>query len=104
MFSDSVGNILLSWFRCFLLMYCFSISRVFVFSFPFLPMVCLAPVMLTVPFCRLMSATFSHVSSMGLVPKSFDIDRNSAIRGLAFDISMFMCSSVGILGILSYLS
>ena len=102
MFSDSVGNILLSAFRCFLLMYVFSISRVFVFSFPFLPMVCFAPVMFTVPFCRLMSATLSHVSSIGLVPKSLLMDRNSAILVLAFDISMFSFSSVGIFGSLSY--
>jgi hypothetical protein len=52
----------------------------------------------------LMSATFSHVSSMGLEPKSLDIDSMSAIRGLACDISMFMCSSVGIFGSLSYLA
>jgi len=104
MFSDSVGNILSSWCKPLSLMYFLSISKVFVFSFPFLPMVCFAPVKLTVPFCRLISATFSHVSSMGLEPKSFDIDRNSAMRVLAFDISMLIFSSVGILGILSYLA
>ena len=63
---------------------------------------CFAPVKLTIPFCRLMSATFNHVSSIGLEPKSFDIDRNSAILGLAFDISMLSFSSVGIFGSLSY--
>lgn len=102
MFSDSVGNILSVWFNPFLLMYCFSMSSVFVFSFPFLPMVCFAPVRLIIPFCRLVSATFSHVSSMGLEPKSLLIDRNSAILVLAFDISMLSFCSVGIFGSLSY--
>ena len=104
MFSDSVGNILSSWCKPLLVMYFLSISRVFVLSFPFLPTVCFAPVMQIVPFCRLMSATFSHVSSMGLEPKSFDIDKNSAMRVLAFDISMLIFSSVGIFGSLSYLA
>jgi len=85
-------------------MYCFSISSVLGLSFPFLPTVCFAPVMLTMPFWRLMSAIFSHVSSMGLEPKSFDIDRNSAIFVFALDISMLIFSSVGIFGSLSYLA
>lgn len=101
MFSDSVGNILSFTFRCFLLMCAFSISRVLGLSFPFLPIVCFAPVMLIMPFCRLMSAIFSHVSSMGRVPKFFDIDRNSAIRGAALLMSMSIFSSVGIFGSLS---
>jgi len=71
-------------------------------SFPTLPTVCLAPVMWVTPFWRLMSETFSHVSSMGLVPKSFDIDWNSAILVFAFEISMSIFSSVGIFGSLSY--
>jgi len=102
MFSDSVGNILSVWFNAFLLMCCLSMSSVFGFSFPFLPMVCFAPVRLIIPFCRSMSLTCNHVSSIGLVPRSLLIDRNSAILGLAFDISMFIFSSVGILGSLSY--
>ncbi len=101
MFSDLVGNNLASASSFFVSMYCFSISRVVVLSFPFRPIVCLAPVMLTSPFWRLMSATLSQVSSMGLVPRSFDIDRMSAIRVPALDISMFSFSSVGILGSLS---
>jgi len=76
-------------------------SKVFVFSFIVLPLQCFALVMLTVPFFRSMSLICSHVSSMGLVPKSFDIDRISAIRVLAFAISMFICSVVGIFGSLS---
>jgi len=84
-------------------MYCFSISKVLGLSFPTLPTVCLAPVIWVTPFCRLTSVTFSHVSSMGLVPKSFDIERNSAILVLAFEISMSIFSSVGIFGSLSFL-
>jgi len=102
MFSDVVGNILSFWFRCFLMMYSFSISRVFVFIFNALPLQCFALVMLIIPFVRSMSLICSHVSSIGLVPKSFDSDRNSAILVLAFDISMFNCSVVGIFGSLSY--
>lgn len=101
MFSDVVGNSLSFWFRCFLLMYVFSISRVFVFSFNALPLQCFALVILTIPFVRSMSLICSHVSSIGLVPMSFDMDRNSAIRVLAFAISMFICSVVGIFGSLS---
>jgi hypothetical protein len=97
MFSDSVGNSLSFAFRCFLLMCCFSISRVLGFSLPFLPMVCFAPVMLTIPFCRLMSVILSHVSSIGLEPRSLDIDRMSAIRGVACDMSIFTFSSVWVL-------
>jgi len=101
MFSDSVGNILSFRLRFFLLMYCFSISRVLVFSFNALPTQCFADVMFTIPFSRSMSLSFSHVSSMGLVPKSFDMDKNSAIRGDAWDMSMLSFSSVGIFGSLS---
>ena len=100
--SDLHLNSLSFAFRCFFRMYCFSISKVFGLSFPTLPTVCLAPVMLVTPFCRLMSETFSHVSSMGRVPKSFDIESINAIRGDAFDISMSIFSSVGIFGSLSY--
>jgi len=82
-------------------MYCFSISKVLGLSFPTLPTVCLAPVMWVTPFCRLTSVTFSHVSSIGLVPRSFDIDRNNAILVLAFDINILSFSSVGIFGSLS---
>ena len=103
MFSDSVGNILSFSFRSFLVMYCFNISKVLGLSFPFLPTVYFAPVKLTVPFCRFISETFSHVNSIGLEPRSLDIDSMSAILGLACDISMFMFCSVGIFGSLSYL-
>ena len=82
-------------------MYCLSMSRVVDFSFNVLPLQCFALVMVTTPFFRFMSLTFSHVSSIGLVPKSFDIERNNAIFGLAFAMSMFRCSVVGILGSLS---
>ena len=104
MCSDRVGNSLSFAFRLFLLMYFFSISRVLALSFPFLPTVCFAPVMLTIPFCRLMSVTVSHVSSTGLEPKSLLIDRIRLIRGTACDISMLILSSVGIFGSLSYLA
>ncbi len=97
-----MGNILSFAFRCFFKMYFLSISMVLGLSFPIRPTVCFAPVMLTVPFCRLMSDTLSHVSSMGLVPKFFDIDSINAIRGDAWDISMSIFSSCGILGSLSY--
>jgi len=76
-------------------------SKVFAFSFKALPLQCFALVMLTIPFFRSMSLICSHVSSIGLVPKSFDIDRNSAIRVLAFAINIFICSVVGIFGNLS---
>ena len=76
-------------------------SKVFIFSLIVLPLQCFALVMLTIPFPRSISLICSHVSSIGLVPKSFDIDRNSAILVLAFDISMFICSVVGIFGSLS---
>ena len=76
-------------------------SKVFVFSFKALPLQCFALVMLTIPFLRSMSLICSHVSSIGLVPNSFDMDKNSAIRVLAFAISMFICSVVGIFGGLS---
>lgn len=84
-------------------MYCFSMSRVFAFSFNALPTQCFALVMFTIPFFKSMSLICSHVSSIGLVPKSLDIDRNNAILVLAFDISMFSFSVVGILGSLSFL-
>jgi len=84
-------------------MYCFSISKVVVLSFPILPTVCFAPVILTVPFCRLMSVTFSHVSSMGLVPMSLLMDNINAILGDAWLISISIFSSAGIFGSLSYL-
>lgn len=103
MVSDLVGNGLSLRFKPSLLMCALSISRVVVFSFSVLPTQCFALVMFTIPFSRLMSLICSHVSSIGLVPKSFDIDRNSAIRGLAFDMSMSIFSSVGIFGSLSYL-
>ena len=83
MVCDFVENILSFRFRSFLLMYAFSIFVVFVFSFNVLPTQCFALVMVTVPFSRSMSLVFSHVSSIGLVPKSFDIERNSAILVLA---------------------
>ena len=104
MFSDSVGNILSFVFRCFLLMCCFSISNVFGFNFPFLPTVCFAPVILTIPFWRLIFVTVSHVSSIGLEPKSLDIDRINAILGAACDMSILIFSSAGIFGSLSYLA
>ena len=80
----------------------FSMSSVLFFSFRVLPLQCFALVRVMFPFFRLMSLTFSHVSSIGLVPKSFDIDRNSAIFGCAFAMSIFSCSVEGILGCLSY--
>ena len=102
MFSDLHWNSLSFAFRCFFRMYCFSISKVLGLIFPTLPMVCFAPVMWVTLFCRLMSETFSHVSSIGLVPKSFDIESINAILVLAFEISMSIFSSVGIFGSLSY--
>ena len=102
MFSDLVGNSLSFWFRCFLVMYFLSISRVFDFSFNILALQCFADVMFTVPFSRFMSLICSHVSSMGLVPSSFDMDKINAILVLAFDISILSFSSVGIFGSLSY--
>jgi len=101
-FSELVGNIRLFCFRLFLLMYSLSISRVFVFSFSILALQCFADIMFTVPFCRLMSLSFSHVSSIGLVPSSFDMDNISAMRVVACDISMLSCSVVGIFGSWSY--
>ena len=101
MFVDVVGNSLSFILRSFFVMYCFSISKVCGFSLPILPMVCFAPMMLTVPFCRLMSAILSHVSSMGLVPISLLIDRNRHILGVALAISMSIFSSCGIFGSLS---
>ena len=81
----------------------FSMFSVFVFSFSVLPTQYFALVMFTVPLSKSMSLVFSHVSSIGLVPKSFDIERNSAILVLACDISMFSFCSVGIFGSLSFL-
>ena len=95
MFFDLHLNSRSSAFRCFFRMYCFSISRVLGLSFPTLPTVCFAPVMLTVLFSKSMSETFSHVSSTGLVPRSFDMDRINAILGDAWDISMSIFSCVG---------
>ena len=102
MFFDLVGNSLSFWFKRCLVMYFLSISRVFVFSFSILALQCFADIMFTVPFVRLKSLTFSHVSSIGLVPNSFDSDRINAILVLAFDISMLSFSSVGIFGNWSY--
>ena len=82
-------------------MYCFSMSRVLDFSFSVLPMVCFAPVMFTKPVFRSMSLIFSHVSSIGLVPMSLDMDRNSAILVLALAINLSRFSVVGIFGSLS---
>jgi len=48
-----------------------------------------------------MSWILSQVSSMGRVPKSLDIERNSDIRVVTCAISLLSCSVVGILGILS---
>jgi len=97
MLSDVVGNSLLFRFKFFLVMYAFSMSNVRGFSFPFPLSVCFAPMIPTVPLCRSMSPIFSHVSSMGLVPKSFVIDKKRLIRCLAFEINRSIFSSVGIL-------
>ena len=102
MFLDLVGNSLSFWFKRFSVMYVFSISRVLDFSFRILALQCFADVMFTVPFSRFMSLIFSHVSSIGLVPSSFDMDSISAMRVVACDISMLSCSVVGIFGSLSY--
>ena len=102
MFFDLVGNSLSVWFRCFSFMYFLSISRVFVFSFSILALQCFADIMFIVPLCRFTSLSFSHVSSIGLVPSSFDMDNISAMRVVACDISMLSCSVVGIFGSLSY--
>ena len=102
MFSDLVGNSRSFCFRSFLLMYSLSMSRVLVFSFSILALQCFADIMFTVPFCRLMSLVCSHVSSIGLVPSSFDMDSISAMRVVACDISMLSCCVVGIFGSLSY--
>jgi len=101
MFSDSVGKSLLSWFMHFLVMYFFNISSVFAFTFSALPTQCFADVMFTIPFSRFMSLTRSHVNSIGLVPRSLLIERNSAMRVLALDMSMLIFSSEGIFGSLS---
>jgi len=101
MFSDVVGNILSSWFSCFLSMYFFSMSNVVAFTFSVLPTQCFALVMFTVPLSRFTCLTCSHVNSIGLVPRSLLIERNSAMRGLALDMSMLIFSSVGIFGCLS---
>jgi len=85
-------------------MCCFNMSKVFVFSFSVLPLQCLALVIVTVPFSRFMSLTFNHVNSIGRVPRSFDMDKISAIFGLACAINMFKCSVDGIFGSLSYRS
>ena len=97
-----VGKILSFCFRSFLLVNCLSMAKVLFVSFNVLPLQCFALVMVTIPVFRSMSLICSHVNSMGLVPKSFDMDRNNAIRVDAFAISMFRCSVVGIFGILSY--
>jgi len=81
MLSDRIGNIRSFAFSCFLVMYAFSISKVLGLSFPIPPAVCFAPVMLTSPFSRSMSETFSHVSSMGLVPSSLLMDSTKDILG-----------------------
>ena len=73
-------------------------SRVLDFSFNALGLQCFALVMFTIPRFRSMSLICSHVNSMGLVPKSLDMDRNSAILGLALAISISSFSAVGIFG------
>jgi len=79
-------------------MYCFSMSRVLGLSFNALGLQCFALVTFTIPVRRSMSLICSHVNSMGLVPKFLDMDRNSAILGLALAISMSSFSVVGIFG------
>ena len=101
MLSGSFGNIRSFWFKPFLVMNCFNISRVLGLSLSVLPIVCFAPVMLTTPFFRSMSFVCNHVSSMGLVPKSLDMARNRDMWGLAFAISRLIFSVVGIFGSLS---
>jgi len=104
MFSESVGNMRSFWFSFFFAMYRLSISRVAGFSLPFRPMVCFAPVTLTIPFSKLMSDTFSHVSSMGLVPMSLLIDKKRLILVFALAMIRSIFSSIGIFGCLSYLA
>ncbi len=100
--SELIGNSRSFCFRFLLSMYSLSISRVLVFIFSILALQCFADIMFIVPFCRLMSLSFSHVSSIGLVPSSFDMDSISAMRVDACDISMFSFSVVGIFGSWSY--
>ena len=102
MYSGVVGKILSFCFGSFLLVNCLSMAKVLFVSFSVLPTQCFALVMVTIPVFRSMSLSCNQVSSIGLVPKSFDMDRNRAIRMDAFAISMFRCSVVGIFGILSY--
>ena len=82
-------------------MCCFSISSVLGLSLRVLPIVYFAPVRLVTPVFRSISFGFNHVTSIGRVPKSLDIDRNSAMRVVACAISLLSCSVVGIFGSLS---
>ncbi len=79
-----------------------SISRLRVLSLPYRPKVCFAPMMLTCPVSRLMSPIVSHVSSMGLVPRSFIMLRTRAKSGFALAMQFSIRCSVGIFGGFSY--
>src|SRR4030042_70673 len=89
MLLDLPLYILLVEFSFFTVMWILSSSKVFGFSLPSLPTVCFAPVIDTMPVDRSMSCISSHVSSMGLCPRSFEMDNLSFISILA----LLCCSS-----------
>lgn len=66
MFSESVGKSRSLALSFFLRMYVVSLFKARVRSLPIPPIVCFAPMILTVPLIRSQSKTFTHVSSMGL--------------------------------------
>jgi len=72
-------------------------------SFPSLPTVCFAPVMLTMTVDRSMSFSVSQVSSMGLSPRSLVMLSFNAISKRALLIMKSTNSSLGGLRFLSYL-
>lgn len=79
----------------------FKRSKVFCLSFPSLPIVCFAPVIETMPVVRSMSPIVSHVSSMGLNPRSLNMDNFSFISILALLIRKSTSFSFGALRFLS---
>lgn len=64
-------------------------------SFPSLPMVCFAPVMLVAPVVRSMSLIVIQHSSCGRCPRSLLIDSLTAISSRQWSMRKFTSSSFG---------
>jgi len=93
----------LFWLSFFFAISIFSSSKACFLIRPSLPIVCFAPVMLTIPESKSMSLMVSHVNSLGLVPRSLIIANFVAISIRVCWIMKFISSSFGALRFLLYL-